>query len=80
MTVAQVLRKYQGDRSLREYSKVLGISLSHLWAVLNGDRNAGNDVTRGFLRAFPEATTEYINAFTAETQPLPAREPEAAAV
>jgi len=64
MRVAEVLRKYQGERNLREYAQVLGISLSHLWAVLNGERNAGNEVTRGFLKAFPDAATEYIAAFT----------------
>lgn len=76
MTVAEVLRKYQGDRNLREYAQVLGISLSHLWAVLNGERNAGNDVTRGFLKAFPEASAEYIAAFTAN-RTAPEREVEA---
>lgn len=71
MQVAEVLRKYQGHQTLREYAQVLGISPSHLWAVLNGERNAGNDVTRGFIRAFPDAAKEYIDAFTAEPTVAP---------
>lgn len=77
MTVSEVLGKYRRGRTLREYAEVLGISQSYLSQLLSGTRNAGNDVTRGFLRAFPEASAEYMAAFTASNHDDPALRAEA---
>jgi len=69
MSIADVLRKYQGERTQTEYAELLGISQGYLSLVLSGGRNAGIEVQRGFLRAFPDAAMEYLTALAA-----PARE------
>ncbi len=65
MTIADVLRKYQGSRTQMQYAELLGITQGHLSLIYSGGRNAGLDVQRGFLRAFPEAALEYVKADTA---------------
>lgn len=77
MHVIAVLRKYQGTRSLREYSEMLGIGASTLSQIYSGIRRAGNDVHDGFLRRFPEAVGEYGEAQLADAIARPQDEPAA---
>lgn len=65
MQIVDILKHYQGDRSLREYAEVLGIGVSTLSQVYGGQRNAGNVVIRAFLRVFPEAAAEITAALAA---------------
>lgn len=65
MSIADVLREYQGDRTQTEYAELLGISQGYLSLVLSGGRNAGIEVQRGFLRAFPDAAMVYFKALAA---------------
>lgn len=62
MTIVDVLKHYQGDRSLREYARLLGIAPSTLAGIYSGFRNPGNEVLRGFVKAFPAAAGEYATA------------------
>lgn len=68
MNVVDVLRKYQGDRSLREYAEYLGIGASTLSQVYTGKRRPANDVHDAFLRRFPQAAAEYGQAQAVEAQ------------
>ncbi len=73
MTVVDVLKRYQGGRTLREYARLLGIAPSTLAGVYSGFRNPGNEVLRGFVTAFPAAAGEYATAL-ASGRPTPATE------
>lgn len=65
MTPLQVLKKYQGNRSLRAYAIVLDISPTLLSQVYRGTRNVeGGQVITGFLRAFPDAADEMTAALS----------------
>lgn len=66
MNLIAVLRKHQGDRSLREYAEFLGIGASTLSQVYTGLRRAGNDVHDAFLTRFPDAANEYVQAQMAD--------------
>lgn len=73
MTVADVIRKHQGDLTQTEYAELLGITQGYLSLIYSGARNPGMDVQRGFFRAFPhDARMEYIAALTTEPQAEPA--------
>ncbi len=68
MTIADVLRKYQGQRTQTEYAELLGITQGYLSLIYSGARNPGIDVQRGFLRAFPHAALEYVKALSSATE------------
>ena len=81
MYLIAVLRKHQGDRSLREYAEFLGIGASTLSQVYSGLRRAGNDVHDAFLTRYPDAANEYVQAQMADAnQKAQVVEPEAVAV
>ncbi len=71
MTVVDVLKHYQGNRTLREYARLLGIAPSTLAGVYSGFRNPGNEVLRGFVKAFPHAAGEYATALAQQHDTKP---------
>lgn len=78
MTAVDVLKLHQGNRSLREYARLLGIAPSTLAGIYSGFRNPGNEVLRGFVKAFPDSAGEYATAFAA-TPTAPERDPASVA-
>lgn len=66
MTLLDILRKYQGDRSLREYAELLDISPSHLSQVFSGVRNPGLPIFRALAQKFPGAADEIAEALKSQ--------------
>lgn len=66
--IVELLRKYQGDRSLREYAADLGIGLSTLSMVFTGARNPGNDVREALFARYPAAAIEYAESLIVTAQ------------
>lgn len=65
-----VVRKFQGDRSLNQYARDLGIDPGQLWRVLNGEQSA-NRVVLQIIRMYPDQANE-IAADLNGTQPVEA--------
>ena len=52
-----IIRQFQGDRSLNQYARDLGIDPGQLWRVLNGEQNA-NRVVLQLIRMHPDRANE----------------------
>lgn len=48
----------RGERSIREYARLLGVDHSWLSKLLRRQAEPGTKVLRGFARAFPEDARE----------------------
>lgn len=68
MTIAELLRKYQGGRSLRDYATDLGVGASTLSMVYSGARKPGNDVRESLFRRYPAAAIEYAEGLIADAE------------
>jgi hypothetical protein len=66
--IVELLRKYQGNRSLREYAIDLGVGYSTLSMVFTGARNPGNDLREALFTRYPAAAIEYAEALIATAQ------------
>lgn len=53
--LTDILRKYQGERSLREYARLLGVDHSTLSVVFNTTREPSTFILVALARTFPEA-------------------------
>ncbi len=72
MTIQQVLRSYQGERTQEEYASALGIGQGTLSLIYSGRRGVGMAVLRAFLRAFPEAERDVASALKTQPERVPA--------
>jgi len=72
--LTDILRKYQGERSLREYARLLGVDHSTLSVVFNTNREPSTFILVALARAFPETAPEIAAALSA-----PEQQPEAVA-
>lgn len=73
--LTDILRKYQSydpetgrfdvDRSIREYGRVLGVSQPQMSLIYSGARNPGMSVMRRLARTFPAAAPEIVAAMSA---------------
>jgi transcriptional regulator with XRE-family HTH domain len=68
MTLVDVLKRYQGGRSLRRYATALGIDAATLSRVYTGKRPAPARLLWALLRTYPEAADDLAvaAAFRAE--------------
>ena len=76
-TLTEILRKYQGERSLREYARLLGVDHSTLSVVFNTDREPSTFILAALARTFPPAAGEIAAALAdttvgAEREQVPA--------
>lgn len=73
--LTDILRKYQRydpetgrfdvDRSIGEYGRVLGVSQPQMSLIYSGARNPGMSVMRRLARTFPAAAPEIVAAMSA---------------
>ncbi len=68
--LVEIIRKYQGGMSQREYARRLGLSSATLSLIYSGQRNVGIDVLRAVAQTFPESSDELARAMV-ESAPLP---------
>ncbi len=68
MTVTDLLRKYQGERTLRQYAADLGLGVSTLSMVYSGARKPGNDVREALFRSHPAAAIAYAEGLIADAE------------
>ncbi len=55
-----LLRKYQGDRTNREYARLLGVHESYLSKCYSGEQPVGMKALDGLARAFPEVREDIV--------------------
>ncbi len=61
--VIEVLRKRQGEMSLREYARIVGCSHSYLYDLYNGGRSPGNKIMKFLgLKKRRVVETSYVKA------------------
>ncbi len=78
--LTDILRKYQGERSLREYARLLGVDHSTLSVVFNTDREPSTFVLAALARTFPDAAQEITSALIGQrVVPLTSGTPQEAA-
>ncbi len=64
--LTDILRKYQGERSLREYARLLGVDHSTLSVVFNTHRQPSTFILAALSRTFPESANEIAAALVAQ--------------
>ncbi len=64
-----LLRKYQGDRTNREYAKLLGVHESYLSKCYSGEQPVGMKALDGLARAFPEAREDIVKVLGRPAEP-----------
>jgi transcriptional regulator with XRE-family HTH domain len=81
--LTEILRRYQrfnpetgefdADRSLRAYSRLLGVNVSTLSFLFNGIQSEPSRATlQALARTFPAAAPEIAAALQAQPEPIPA--------
>lgn len=84
MTLEELLRDLQGDRTQAEFAAQLGISQPQLSRIYNDLRDPGRRFMTALLREFPSRRDDIVDVFLAldktdETDPIPdSLEPETA--
>ncbi len=75
MDQVSLLRRYQGERTNREYAKLLGVHESYLSKCYSGEQPVGMKALRGLVRAFPASVTEVVGSILAAPDDVADDEP-----
>lgn len=61
------IRTIQGDRSINQFARDLGMDAGQLWRVLNGEQGTNSVIVR-ILRTYPEHATEIAEALQTQAE------------
>lgn len=61
------IRAVQGDRSINQFARDLGMDAGQLWRVLNGEQGTNGVIVR-ILRTYPEHAGDIAEALQAQQE------------